>query len=179
MTCWYAPPGRLHLQPTGHGEPRRVGLAPYTLCYGPAVVDFQTARLLLRRWFDDDLERLVALFSDPCVARFLSVDGRPWTRERTVGVFEHFRRQWREHDFGPWAAIDKQTGRWLGQIGLNELPSWPGPYKVEVGWELDPSVWGRGLATEGAGPRCDTVSRSSGWSGSSAWLGPTMWRPGE
>jgi RimJ/RimL family protein N-acetyltransferase len=113
------------------------------------------------------------------VARFLSVDGRPWTRERTVGVFEHFRRQWREHDFGPWAAIDKQTGRWLGQIGLNELPSWPGPYKVEVGWELDPSVWGRGLATEGAGPRCDTVSRSSGWSGSSAWLGPTMWRPGE
>jgi RimJ/RimL family protein N-acetyltransferase len=113
------------------------------------MVEFQTARLLLRRWCDDDLERLVALFSDPRVARFLSVDGRPWTRERTVGVFEHFRRQWREHDFGPWAAIDKQTGRWLGQIGLNELPSWPGPYKVEVGWELDPSVWGRGLATEG------------------------------
>jgi Acetyltransferase (GNAT) domain len=45
---------------------------------------------------------------------------------------------------------DRQADRrWLGQIGLNELPSWPGPYKVEVGWELDPSVWGRGLATEG------------------------------
>jgi ribosomal-protein-alanine N-acetyltransferase len=113
------------------------------------MVELQTARLLLRRWHDDDLERLVALFSDPRVARFLSLDGRPWPRERTVGVFEHFQRQWREYDFGPWAVIDKQTGRWLGQIGLNELPSWPGPDKVEVGWELDPFVWGQGLATEG------------------------------
>jgi RimJ/RimL family protein N-acetyltransferase len=65
------------------------------------MVELQTARLLLRRWHDDDLERLVALFGDPRVARFLSIDGRPWPRERTVGVFEHFRRQWREYDFGP------------------------------------------------------------------------------
>jgi RimJ/RimL family protein N-acetyltransferase len=113
------------------------------------MLELQTARLLLRRWHDDDLERLAALFSDPRVARFLSVDGRPWPRERTVGVFEHFQRQWREYGFGPWAAIDKQTGRWLGQIGLNELPSWPGPHKVEVGWELHREFWGRGLATEG------------------------------
>ena len=28
------------------------------------MVELQTARLLLRRWHDDDLERLVALFSD-------------------------------------------------------------------------------------------------------------------
>jgi [ribosomal protein S5]-alanine N-acetyltransferase len=26
---------------------------------------------------------------------------------------------------------------------LNERPDWPGPDKVEVGWELHPSVWGR------------------------------------
>jgi RimJ/RimL family protein N-acetyltransferase len=33
---------------------------------------------------------------------------------------------------------------------LNELPRWPGPDKIEVGWDLHPSVWGQGLATEGA-----------------------------
>jgi RimJ/RimL family protein N-acetyltransferase len=82
----------------------------------------ETARLLLRPWQDDDLERLVALYGDPRVARFLSVDGHPWPRERSVGAFEHFRRQWQEHSFGPWAAIDRRTGGWLGQIGLNELP---------------------------------------------------------
>jgi RimJ/RimL family protein N-acetyltransferase len=32
---------------------------------------------------------------------------------------------------------------------LNERPRWPGPHNVEVGWELHPSVWGQGLATEG------------------------------
>jgi len=65
------------------------------------MVEVQTARLLLRRWYGDDLERLVALFSDPRVARYLSMEGRPWPRERTVEVFEHFRRQWRESGFGP------------------------------------------------------------------------------
>jgi RimJ/RimL family protein N-acetyltransferase len=66
--------------------------------------EVETARLLLRRWEDDDLERLVALYADPQVARFLSVEGRPWPRERTVGVFQHHRRQWRTPAAG-W-------GRW-------------------------------------------------------------------
>ena len=111
--------------------------------------EVETGRLMLRRWQDDDRERLVALLADPRVSRFLSHHGRPWPRERSLEVFEHFVRQWEERGFGPWAAIDKATGRWLGQIGLNELPSWPGLDKIEVGWELDPAVWGRGLATEG------------------------------
>ena len=50
---------------------------------------------------------------------------------------------------GPWAAIEKATGRWVGRIGLDELPHWPGPHKIEVGWELHREFWGRGLATEG------------------------------
>ena len=52
-------------------------------------------------------------------------------------------------DLGPFAAIDKATGAWIGQIGLNHLAYWPGPEKVEVGWELHRRWWGRGLATEG------------------------------
>ena len=113
------------------------------------MTEVKTARLLLRRWRDDDPERLVALYGDPRVARFLSLDGRPWPRERSVAMFEFFRRQWQEQGFGPWAAIDRRTGRCLGEIGLNQLPDWPGPDKIEVGWELHPSVWGQGLATEG------------------------------
>ncbi len=129
-----------HWQASGAQYPGVSAGPRLMLCYGPAMSEVETARLLLRRWQDDDLEPLVTLFGDPRVARFLSVDGRPWPRERTVGAFEHFVRQWEEeHGFGPWAAVDKATGRWLGQIGLNELPSWPGPQKVEVGWELHPA----------------------------------------
>ena len=35
------------------------------LCYGPAMSAVETARLLLRRWQDADLEPLVTLFADP------------------------------------------------------------------------------------------------------------------
>jgi RimJ/RimL family protein N-acetyltransferase len=61
----------------------------------------ETARLVLRPWHDDDLERLVALYGDPQVARFLSIDGDPWPRERSVGAFEHFRRHGRSTASGP------------------------------------------------------------------------------
>jgi RimJ/RimL family protein N-acetyltransferase len=44
----------------------------------------------------------------------------------------------------PLAAIEKQTGRWVGRIGLDELADWPGPHKVEVGWELHREFWARG-----------------------------------
>jgi hypothetical protein len=43
--------------------------------------------------------------------------------------------QWQRNGFGPWAAIEKATSRWVGRIGLNELPDWPGPHKVEVEWQ--------------------------------------------
>jgi RimJ/RimL family protein N-acetyltransferase len=44
-----------------------------------------------------------------------------------------------------------RQGNWpLGRSDrADELPTWPGPQKIEVGWELHPSVWGQGLATEG------------------------------
>ena len=46
--------------------------ASLPICYGPAMTQIETDRLLLRRWQQDDVERLVALYGDPRVARFLS-----------------------------------------------------------------------------------------------------------
>jgi RimJ/RimL family protein N-acetyltransferase len=45
--------------------------------------------------------------------------------------------------------VEKQTSRWVGRIGLNLLADWPGPDKWEVGYELAPEFWGRGLAYQG------------------------------
>jgi RimJ/RimL family protein N-acetyltransferase len=64
-------------------------------------------------------------------------------------MLEHGLSQLREHGRGPWAAIDKASGAWRGEIGLNEIPEWPGEHQVEVGSELHPAWWGRGLAPEG------------------------------
>jgi RimJ/RimL family protein N-acetyltransferase len=111
----------------------------------PAI---ETPRLLLRPWCDDDLDEFARLCADPAVMQYIS--GRPLMRDE-VGTLSAGRlRQWREIGFGPWAAIDKASGCWIGEIGLNTLADWPDAHKVEVGWLLRQSWWGRGLATEGA-----------------------------
>jgi ribosomal-protein-alanine N-acetyltransferase len=109
------------------------------------VTTVETARLLLRPWRDDDGAALQRLFSDPAVR-----GGRQFPPERIARLAERSRRQWLVNGFGPWAAIDKASGSWIGRIGLDELEDWPGPHKVEVGFELHQAWWGRGLATEGA-----------------------------
>jgi ribosomal-protein-alanine N-acetyltransferase len=115
--------------------------------YGAALVlPLETARLSLRPWQADDLPRYAELFSDPEVTRYtLAV-----TPERVLAFVAHFLHQWQEDGFGPFAAIDRQSGEWIGQIGLNRVAGWPDVDNVEVGFELKRSSWRQGLATEGA-----------------------------
>ena len=48
----------------------------------------------------------------------------------------------------------KETGEWIGFIGVNYLLKSKYPFKelplYEIGWRLIPEVWGNGIATEGA-----------------------------
>jgi RimJ/RimL family protein N-acetyltransferase len=109
------------------------------------IETMQTTRLLLRPWREEDGVELQRLFTDPDVA-----GGRSLPADRIARLAESSVRQWRANRFGPWAAIDKVTGAWIGRIGLDALDDWPGPDKIEVGFELHKAWWGRGLATEGA-----------------------------
>jgi RimJ/RimL family protein N-acetyltransferase len=88
---------------------------------------------------------LQRLFSDPAVR-----GERHLPSDRVARLADASLRQWRVNGFGPWAAIDRATGAWVGRIGLDELEEWPGIPKIEVGFELHRAWWGRGLATEGA-----------------------------
>ena len=108
-------------------------------------MNVETDRLLLRPWREDDGAELQRLFSDPAVR-----GGRDFPPERIARFALSSARQWRKNGFGPWAAIDKLTGAWIGRIGLDELDDWPEADKIEVGFELHQAWWGRGLATEGA-----------------------------
>jgi RimJ/RimL family protein N-acetyltransferase len=109
----------------------------------------ETDRLRLRTWRDDDLEPFAAMNADPEVARFLR-DGTPAPRQASEDLLATIRDHWEEHGFGLWAAEMKETGAFIGFVGLavptflpEVLPA------VEVGWRVARSYWGRGLATEG------------------------------
>jgi len=76
--------------------------------------------------------------------------GRPIPADDVRDISDRSCRMWDEHGFGPWAALEASTERWVGRIGLNLLHWWPDADKWEIGFELSPAYWGRGLATEGA-----------------------------
>jgi RimJ/RimL family protein N-acetyltransferase len=112
------------------------------------VTDLETARLVLRSWREDDLNAYARICADPEGMRYLS---GTMTRDQAAQQMERWMSHWEERGFGVWAAQEKASGAFIGFIGLLYHEEWPeGEHKTEVGWRLDRSFWGRGLATEGA-----------------------------
>ena len=111
--------------------------------------EIETPRLRLRRWSDGDFEAFVAIHADPEVMRFYAND-RPFTREEATAAFKTILDHWAQYGYGLWVAEERETGEMIGRIGLTNQVDFPAPNKVEVGWMLARSKWGRGLATEGA-----------------------------
>jgi RimJ/RimL family protein N-acetyltransferase len=105
-----------------------------------------TERLLLRGFTQDDFEPFATIVSDPEVVRYLD-NGEPITREECWRGMALFVGHWHLRGYGWWAVEDRESGDFLGRIGLYNPEGWPG---IEVGWLLRRDVWGAGLATEGA-----------------------------
>jgi len=111
----------------------------------PVIV---TERLRLREWRDTDLDAFAAINADPAVMEFFP---ETYTEERTRRFVELIRKRWSELGYSLWAVERKDTGRFIGYVGL-----WPATFPahftpaVEVGWRLAADQWGHGYATEGA-----------------------------
>ena len=129
----------------------------------------ETDRLLLRGAEGGDFKDHAALWADPEVVRYIS--GRIFSREESWSRFLRNIGHWSYKGFGYWALIEKDSGRFAGQVGLGDfkrdiLPSIDG--EPEMGWVLAPWCHGRGFATEAVlavldwaeghfGPGCRTV----------------------
>lgn len=108
-----------------------------------------TERLELRHFTLDDLEGLAPVFAKAEVWRY--PHGRGLTRAETAAFLENQVAKREACGFGCWLAVERSTGRTVGYVGVSVpyflpeiLPA------VEVGWRLDPDVWGQGYASEGA-----------------------------
>ncbi|TDB98505.1 GNAT family N-acetyltransferase [Actinomadura sp. 7K534] len=122
------------------------------------VAPLETERLVLPRWDDQFLEDLVRMSSDERVMRYVSDE--LWTREFAEKRHAAVLRRWEERGFG-WRAILRKSDRaFLGLAAAgwteHDVPSLEKP-AAEIGWWVEPHVWGQGIATEAMTTMLDDV----------------------
>jgi RimJ/RimL family protein N-acetyltransferase len=114
------------------------------VCVNPDVLA-TTARLSLRLHRESDLERLVSIYSQPEVARFLLEE--PWTLESGAAHLERrLARTGLDEPIGALALAVEREGTLIGAVSV-----WRTDQErrtVELGWTLDPVHGGNGYATE-------------------------------
>jgi len=108
------------------------------------IPTLSTKRLVLRGFTDRDFEPFAEIVSDPEVVRYID-DGEPIDREQCWRGIALFIGHWTLRGYGWWAVEERETGQFLGRIGLYNPEGWPG---LEVGWFFDRARWGHGFATE-------------------------------
>src|ERR1700756_5262424 len=78
-------------------------------------LELETPRLLLRQWKDSDLEPFAKMNRDPVVMKhFMSLR----TLEESAAFVEEIKTSFRTRGFGLYAAELKETGAFIGFIGL-------------------------------------------------------------
>ena len=109
-----------------------------------AVVE--TERLLLRPLTPADRGDLCEILQDK---ETMYAYEHAFSDEEVDQWLQNQLRRYREEGFGLWAAVDRESGEMVGQIGLT-LQDWDGRKVPEVGYLLKRRFWGIGYATEGA-----------------------------
>jgi RimJ/RimL family protein N-acetyltransferase len=112
---------------------------------------FETERLLLRPYEPGDLDAMVEMFGDAEVTAHTLLGFRD--RAGTAAVLDGYRQFLAERGYGMLAILDKQTGGYLGEVGLFVTPMGP----IALRYALARPAWGRGYATEASAAVIDDV----------------------
>jgi [ribosomal protein S5]-alanine N-acetyltransferase len=107
---------------------------------------FETERMVLREMEMADLDDLMAIFSDPEAMRYYPSTK---SREEAEAWVRWTLDSYRDHGYGQWVAILKDSDEFAGQCGLT-VQEVEGEEEVEIGYLFLREFWGRGLATEAA-----------------------------
>jgi RimJ/RimL family protein N-acetyltransferase len=117
-------------------------------------VAFETERVVVRDWAEDDGDRVFDIYRRWEVSRWLGADPQVMSdRDSASRLIERWNERNKDPLYGVWAVEEKATAIVAGTVLLVPLPEpsdEPGKGEIEVGWHFHPDAWGRGLATESA-----------------------------
>ena len=120
-------------------------------------MELRTDRLILRLPQIGDFDRYAELLGDPEAARHI---GGHLSRAAAWRRFLQVPGAWALQGFAMFAVEERESGRWLGQIGPWKPDGWPGN---EIGWTFHPDAWGRGYATEAGIAAIEWAFAHLGW----------------
>lgn len=107
---------------------------------------FDTDRLHLRPFGEDDAEAWHAIWGDPEVIWWGANETFERSRASLAGLLRAEREQWPD-GLGWLAVLERGGSEIVGDVVLQPAPFVDG---VEVGWHFRKHVWNRGYATEAA-----------------------------
>lgn len=107
---------------------------------------FQTARLQVRWWMDEDVADLLAVYGDAEAMRWVG-DGQPLQRAQCEEWLCVTRRNYETRGYGMSTLVERARDRVVGFCGLVH-PG--GQAEAELKYALRREHWGRGLASEAA-----------------------------
>lgn len=120
----------------------------------------ETERLILSGWSPEDYPDLVRLHGDPVVARYLAVEGRPWTDAEMRDALAHWMDLFASRRLGKLRVRRKADNVLVGRAGYGVH----GPSEVpELGYALYPEFWGNGYAYEAASALRDWLFANTAW----------------
>jgi RimJ/RimL family protein N-acetyltransferase len=123
----------------------------------------ETDRLRLSPWLFEDFEIMHGLTVDDRMRTFLGPT--PSSREDSFNRLMRSAGCWHYFGWGPFKAVDKNSGEVVGGLGLframRDLGSDFDPFP-EAGWTVRAQHWGTGFATEGMRAILDWFDREHG-----------------
>jgi RimJ/RimL family protein N-acetyltransferase len=111
------------------------------------VTIFETDRLLVRDFAEDDIDAAWAVYGDPEVSRWLGGVLVHDTVEQTRDLLRRIGGWDLPDGLGLWAVVEKATGQLIGGAELLQATI-GGQERVEIGYHFRRDSWGRGYATE-------------------------------
>ncbi len=125
----------------------------------------ESERLVLRPHRVEDFDRMADLYASP---RSKYIDG-PLSRGVAWCVFAADVGHWELLGFGAWAIELRETGVYVGQVGLNLPANFP---ERELGWLLWQEFEGKGYALEAALRAREFAYRTLGWDTLVSYIDP-------
>lgn len=107
-------------------------------------VILETDRLVLSTWTDAAVDEVLAMHSDPEVARYLDVQGRIYDRAKAAERVAGWRQEYADSGLGKHRLTRRSDGAFVGRAGFSQFISGD----PEIGYTLARAHWGQGYASE-------------------------------